>query len=61
MSRGLSSMLENAGPTLFLAVAVLVGGVGYGLYERHQNPAEASSPAAAEATSVAPAASEADK
>ena len=46
MSRGLSSLLESAAPTLFIALVVLIGGVGYGLYERQKAPA----PEAAAAT-----------
>ena len=53
MRRGWSSMLESAGPTLFLALVVLVAGVGYGLYERYQAPAEASAPAATEGAPAA--------
>lgn len=49
MSRGLSSILESAAPTLFLALVVLIGGVGYGLYERHQAPAQEAAPAAEQA------------
>lgn len=38
MSRGMRSLFENAAPSLILALVVLLGGIGYGLYERHANP-----------------------
>ena len=57
MSRGLSALLDSAAPTLLIAIAVLVGGVGYGFYERSQNPEQVS--AVADAESTAPAAAEA--
>ena len=50
MSHGLSSLLESAALALIVALVVLIGGVGYGLYERHQAPApEAAAPAAEQA------------
>lgn len=41
MSRGLQTLLESAGPTLALAVIVLVAGMGYGFYQAHNAPVEA--------------------
>lgn len=48
MSRGFRALLESAAPTLLLAIAVLIAGVGYGVYERTQNSAEVSAAAAEE-------------
>lgn len=40
MQQGLWGWLEEATPTLVLAVVVLLGGVGYGVYSAYQAPVE---------------------
>lgn len=51
MNQGLRSLFESAAPTLILAMAVLIAGIGYGFYERQVNPPhEASAPETAAAS-----------
>ena len=40
MSRGLQTLFESATPSLVIAVLVLLGGIGYGIYAAQQAPGQ---------------------